>query len=321
MTTNEKIFEQWYNQIAQIPELGFKQTQLLTIKMNNALNETEREEIREKLINGTLYLVFREIKKYLIGLNGSQFDIEDIISEAINEWISVIDSSKVLSVLSFQQLFRSNFYGSLSDRIVPDKMAIYTNFGINYMDVSILLSEFIELKNNNENLSIAEFSEYLLHNSQYEKYYWKLTSEKNIKKYYNLFDLFNAIYESLTKDKDGKVATPPKSILFFTIHLFINSAYYNYSPNIKDIVCEDPTQKIDQELFDEYIPELVKQCNLPDYKTMVLIKHLGLDGEEPMTLEELAKNCNKSNKMMGKYKREVIARLKRKPEIKKMYHK
>lgn len=322
MTTNEKILEQWSKQIAQIPKLEFKEAQVLTVQMNTTSNETERAEIREKLINGTLYLVCKEIKKYLITINGSHFDIEDIINEANNQWISIIDSSRILSANFFQELFDSVFYSNLCNNLVPEKFPIHEYLNLSSINISILLEAFIEQKNHNEDLSISEFSEYLLVNSQYEKYYWKLTAEENIKMFYNLFYLFNAIYKSLSKNKEGQVEKICQKKLYLSLYLFIDSAHYNYSPSIKDMIYEDPTSKIDQEILDEHLFELIKKLNLPEFKKKIFIRNLGLDGEDPITLEKIAHNCKKDTRQtIHRFKQSVARILRKNPEIRDLHHK
>lgn len=311
MSTNEKILEQWSNQIAKIPKIRFKEAQELTIKMNLTSDEREKAEIREKLINGTLYLICEQIKKHFLFITGAQFDIEDIISEANNQWISIIDSGKILSVVSFRNLFNLDFHRILSNKLVPDKLPILEIFEISIKDMHILLWDFIKQKNNNENLTISTFSESLLHRPDYEKYFWKLTTEIPRNKFYRLYDLFNAIYQALPKNKKGKVKEMSQRHIYYNIRLLINFGYYNCSSSINDMISEDHINKIEQDFFYEQIVKLIMESKISFIKKDILIKNLGLNGEEPMKFEEIGKISKKSRQSVGDHKRAAIAKLKK----------
>lgn len=107
---NERILENWIKSISTYPKYSFKEAKDLYKQIQNTKVEYEKHELREKLITGTLYLLNNYIKKnILVHFNNSKFDINDIINNAVEEWIKIIDSSALLNANSFNSLVKLAF--------------------------------------------------------------------------------------------------------------------------------------------------------------------------------------------------------------------
>ena len=98
----------WYEEIKHYDKLSLKEVK----KLNKLMLEStgsEKEELREKLILGTLHLVYNFVcESGTTAISTSLFDVDDIMNTSIEVWINILDEGILVNGCnrSFQTLHR-----------------------------------------------------------------------------------------------------------------------------------------------------------------------------------------------------------------------
>lgn len=114
MNQNVEKLDAWEEVIKDFNKIRLKDAKNLYNNIINTTDRNERARLREELITGTLYLPFKFLKKsYLMYVNGSNYDFDDVINSANKIWIDLIDSGRLLKVHSYSMLLRGGFHNAL----------------------------------------------------------------------------------------------------------------------------------------------------------------------------------------------------------------
>lgn len=119
----------WYNQIKDYERLNIDEARDLCQKMLGSEGEI-RERYRNKLILGTLYLVYNFVcDSGLTAIKASYFDTDDIISISTEVWIELMDSGILLgeNIKYFSFLFSATFYRKIIHQLVGEQEDYYRN--------------------------------------------------------------------------------------------------------------------------------------------------------------------------------------------------
>lgn len=118
----------WYKQISGFEKLTLSEAQDL-LRKANATDDIELKKLyKDKVILGTLYVVYDFINKNDFNyLKSTVYDMDDIISTCNEIWINMIESGKMLSVERFSFAFDHKFYSELTDKLVFNRYLLYEN--------------------------------------------------------------------------------------------------------------------------------------------------------------------------------------------------
>lgn len=127
--TNYYKLKKWYEEIKNYERLTLKEAKTLN-RLMLTLSQEELEKYRNKLILGTIYLVYNFVcNSGLTAIKSSYFDIDDIMNISIEIWINMIDSNILLNnnTKSYVQLFLREFYIRLNKHLIGENTKYYSS--------------------------------------------------------------------------------------------------------------------------------------------------------------------------------------------------
>ncbi len=180
------ILENWYEQIKGFEKLSLKEAKQLIEQARNESQKEKQEELYERVILGTLYVVYDVLKdnRYSL-LQSGAYDMNDIISAANELFIRGIKSGEILNLKVFSRFFNHGFFTELENQMIEQservirKMEGYGNNFAKYYKA------YIALRENRDDITLEEFL--------------KVISSKDIGIYY--FSLFETLYEKGVYDE------------------------------------------------------------------------------------------------------------------------
>lgn len=113
-------------QIESLDKLKIDEAKELYKKAINSSDEKLKKLYFDKLILGTMYVVYNYIERNGLEIfQSSQYDIDDIQSAFIELWIKKIKNGELLNVDSYSNMFTSKFYNDICTNLIGDEMPIY----------------------------------------------------------------------------------------------------------------------------------------------------------------------------------------------------
>lgn len=157
--TNKLAYQKlmfWYEEIKNYEQLGLKEAKELNRLMLES-NGEDRCKYREKLIKGTLFLVYYFVcKSGYTAIKSSDFDINDIMNTSIEIWINMLDSGVLLrdSVNDFACLFLKEFYIRINTTLLGKERLKYFWYEDSYAQLARgnfgkILEKYIDCIRNN----------------------------------------------------------------------------------------------------------------------------------------------------------------------------
>ena len=303
--------EMWFEKIKNYPQLKLDEAQKLYTEMIKENDNDKKINIRNNLINSTLYVVLNYLKNSDLDIleNGS-YDMDDIVSSTIEYYINEIDNGNLLNVQSFSYLFRSTYYSYLSSTFVPQKEDIEISKFITSYNFGYLMKIFLLLKRNNDDVT---FENYLneVRNSEYvDGWYCYKVSENYL---YKCFQVFQNIYSKININDNS---IPSRTKLEFMRHLLADiylrediSLTMKYDSNFEDEVINDV-------LIKKSIDYILNHSELQEREIDVLIKRFGIDDGNIKTLEHIGNIYGLSKERIREIEVKALRKL-RHPTIKK----
>ena len=158
MNNKEKL-ENWHKNIEKYERLNFTEVKNLLKKMKTSTNIQEKQELRERIILGTLYVIIKFIDRN--HLADFDIDIDDVINSSLEVWINAIDSFKILELKGFHEFFDTNFYNKLLEKMVGESFAKEAKE--NSLDFWFIFSKYVDLSRAEEKVNYSYFFE-MMHN-------------------------------------------------------------------------------------------------------------------------------------------------------------
>ena len=113
--------DKWYQEISSIEKLKIDEAKELYQKAKMSSDVNTQKIFMDKIILGTLYVVFDYIKRNDIEMfYSSSFDMDDIISSFNEVWINKIYNGDLLRVDSFSNIFTASFFSELYKNLCND---------------------------------------------------------------------------------------------------------------------------------------------------------------------------------------------------------
>ncbi len=300
---------QWYDQISSFERLKISDAQELYKKAINTSNEAQKKLYMDRLILGTLYIVYKYIKRNGLELFiSSSYDMNDIISSFNEVWIKKLYSGDLLKVNSYSLLFTSAYFNDVYNNLCGNEILVNEQFDISKECFVELLSLYIEFKNKSLDIEFKDIVK--------EKYYstGKLpfyTYEYVI----NIIPLFEIIYNNLNFDKTDEISLGKTKIynyLGLIINIGLIEPISDELPNkndmedkiLRDIVLEHFINDVDQVLTDERMKQIIHE-------------RYGLDGTSPLYLDAIGKIHGISRAKVGQIEAKALRTLRKSSNIRK----
>ena len=272
-------------QIESLDKLKIDEAKELYKKAINSSDEKLKKLYFDKLILGTMYVVYNYIERNGLEIfQSSQYDIDDIQSAFIELWIKKIKNGELLNVDSYSNMFTSKFYNDICTNLIGDEMPIYEQSGIPVESFVDLFYIFIELKNSGKKFDFDD----LMNAFNQEKHY-SIQRVPHLQEYSNLMLIFENMYNNLNFDKTEDLEVTKRKVRIY-IKLFINNGEYE---NISDdMVAADNTEDIvDKVMYEKFIKD-VDDVITDEKKKEIIYQRFGIGGDSPKLLDELIYNYN-----------------------------
>lgn len=266
-----KELENWYDQISNFERLKLEKAKELYIKAINEKDELIKKEYMERLITGTLYVVYNFIKKQGFNiLKSSSYDMNDIINTFNEVWINMIYNGELLNVDRYSLLFSTTTINKVYDILHSNQLTFNERFYISYDCIKECFIEYIQsIRNETE----CDFSKLV------EKYY-----NGNEYIYKSLIQMI-PIFDALSKNIDFDNIRNSKINKYFKF-IFETGLTEPLNVNIED------DSNIERRIIMSIISDdFIKEVDLSlkkEKQRQVIHERFGLDDNNPLTLKEVA---------------------------------
>lgn len=297
-------------QIESLDKLKIDEAKELYKKSINSSDEKLKKLYFDKLILGTMYVVYNYIERNGLEIfQSSQYDIDDIQSAFIELWIKKIKNGELLNVDSYSNMFTSKFYNDICTNLIGDEMPIYEQSGIPVESFVDLFYIFIELKNSGKKFDFDD----LMNAFNQEKHY-SIQRVPHLQEYSNLMLIFENMYNNLNFDKTEDLEVTKRKVRIY-IKLFINNGEYE---NISDdMVAADNTEDIvDKVMYEKFIKD-VDDVITDEKKKEIIYQRFGIGGDSPKLLDELSEQFGVTSDMIRQIVAKTLRNLRMSDKIKK----
>ena len=188
---------QWYNQISSFERLKLTEAQDLYRKAIDTQNETLKKSYMDKLISGTLYVVYEYIKRNGLELFvSSSYDMNDIISSFNEVWIKKLYNGDLLNVDRYSLLFTSPYFNEVYDNLCGDEIIVNEQFNVSIDCLIELLTSYILYRNKELDKSFKRVIEETFYTDK-----WNSWANYTYDDVIEMIPLLERIYDNLNFDK------------------------------------------------------------------------------------------------------------------------
>ena len=266
---------EWASQISNFEKLRLADAKRLYLKAINESDETLKKEYFDRLINGTLYVVYNYIKKQNFELfQSSAYDMNDVINSFNELWINIIYSGEIINVDRYSLLFTTTITNKLYESLCNNQTTLNERFLVSYDCIKECFIEFIESRKK------GKFYDF---NKVIEQYY---QGEYCYDYAYNTIILILPIFESIIKYVDIDRLKPSKINKYFKF-IFDIGLSESLKDNMPDEI--DIEERTILKLLNE---EFIREVDLSikkDKQRQVIHERFGLDDNNPLSLKEVGK--------------------------------
>ena len=280
MNENLKKLEKWYDSISGFEKLKFPEVKTLLNVMNVVTDVNVKKEIREKIITGTLHVIYAFIKSNEIFLvPNMNYDIDDVINTFVEFWINAIDSGELVNVNSYSQLLYRSI-GKIANALVGEQ----NNKEHIFLDDFLLLLDYFLKEEPNYEVFLAFVNEKGLKVTPSPSREYEI-----LELYLLLSDLSKNVFSFLNKDEISN--TKKRFLKDFLI------SFRTYTLLKFQDVDYDIEKRITNNLYCEQILERMKngkQFPINNFERFSAIFNFRF--QENMTFEEIAQELGISQK-------------------------
>jgi len=320
ISTSDKLdkINNWYKMMENVSELTFEEAKDLTKKLSAMPSGNDKNELRDRVINGTLVKVLDYIKRsdFLL-LNSSHYDMDDVISAACEVWIEIIDDNRFENTNWYTHMFNSYFHQRISEKLGIISQGEMSKISLMTRDTfARVMSWLFEMNKSNNIISFDDFKEFVRNNRELE--FYGITRYEG--QLYTAYELMNEIYNSCFNSKDIEPDISINRLKFIqrmmvdsvVVGTFNDEVYNMSTEDVEDIVCKRDEENlfIDNVFNNSKLSELEKEVLLYrmgffDGKAMPYRKvqqRLGLKSHETVRAAE-----SKALKKIRKYSKKIIS--------------
>lgn len=283
----EEVLSAWKNSINSFKKVRFPEARKLYLQYKNESNSEKKTEIRNKLIEGSLYIVINYIENSLYSkLNQNCYDISDIINAFIVAWSEELCSDRIFIYKSYNAIYSSRtFCKKVADNIFGDYSIGYNEFTITVNLFEKQFEIYTNMLKNSPDVKYSSDEEYFICEAKKENCY---DENINVKK---LFSFFDSIINSFDCDiNELKIGFTNISLLR---HILIKNGYENYYNATTNAIYDNIESGFERLLLNNQIRDFVRNNNFLTSKEREVINHrFGLIDGKQLTLEELRFKLN-----------------------------
>lgn len=262
-----------FNQISSFDRLKLVEAQELYKKAMSTNNSSLKKDYIDKLILGTLYVVYNYISRNnLVILSTRLYDIDDIISAFTEAWIQKIYNGELLRVSRYSYLFTSTFFNDVYEKLGGSNFLISDLFGCSVDEFVNLFNDFVELKKSNKKLNYNLFI---------EKFYNSI--DKSFSE--DILLLFEKIYINLNMNINEINKTTIKNYLKLIIDI---SIFDSISNNIVDENNDMERNFIDKSVYHDFVRDVDSIIGDERERTIIYQKY-GLRENDRKTYGEIGR--------------------------------
>ena len=282
MSNNDLILNQWEKQISNYEKLTIDAAKNLYEKINLTTDPNLKKAYMDRLVLGTLYVVLQYIKRNQLSFFiKPPYDMNDVISSFNEVWINKIYNGELLHVSGFSQLFTSSFFSEVYNKLGGSKISNDLIKLTNDQLLDLFL-KYVDLKNS-DNADIY---------GTLRKYCFNNIAKSKVKELNNILFWFEQIYSILELDKEYTIKNNINERKVMFLKLIIDACYEKLTDNIEDDF------NVENLVIDSInYPIIIKEINdilLPQKSKKILEQRFGLNGNEPLTFNQIAEKSNLS---------------------------
>lgn len=296
---NNKILERWYKNFKNFAKLDIASAKELNTLMLKENDENTKLQLREKLIYGTLYMVYKFLKdSEFLDFKSPSYTMDDIISETVNYLINSIDDGTILKISFLSHLFNKKYYVNLRNKLTEEKPndLLTSDDSVKFQKILIW---YFELKDSGYDIDFNNFKSYV------ESSFNSKGNNSNVFDYMDLYNGLNGFYEycqnnNIDAHNKAKISGQYRD---FIINIGNNITKEN---SHNELVMEDDT--FEKASFEEKKQTLLALLNLgliDDRAKTIICMHHGLNGKE-YTQEQIAKYLHISKARVGQIENRTL---------------
>ena len=313
MKNSSIVLKELKEQISGFEKLKIIKAQELYKKAISTSDTKLKKLYMDKLVLGTLYVIYDYIERNQINLFSSAvYGVEDIISSFIETWIEKMYNGDIANVDKFSLILNISFFNEVYNKLGGQEIVVNDLYSLPTEQFIKLFLKYIESKNVGRELTQDDIIRYFW-GDDYKKYlkYGSVFYDVDL----NIIKLFEGIYKNLELDKiDDLELNKTKIYGFLKIILsagLIDSISDDYvdSYDMEDNI----VNKIFFEKFNDYVDNTIEQERTKD----IIHKRYGLDDGHPQTLEQIGKTYKISRDRVRQIEAKAIRKLRGNSNIRK----
>lgn len=313
MRNSSIVLRELKEQISGFEKLKIIKAQELYKKAISTSDTKLKKLYMDKLVLGTLYVIYDYIERNQINLFSSAvYGVEDIISSFIETWIEKMYNGDIVNVDKFSLILNISFFNEVYNKLGGQEIVVNDLYSLPTEQFIKLFLKYIESKNVGRELTQDDIIRYFW-GDDYKKYlkYGSVFYDVDL----NIIKLFEGIYKNLELDKiDDLELNKTKIYGFLKIILsagLIDSISDDYvdSYDMEDNI----VNKIFFEKFNDYVDNTIEQERTKD----IIHKRYGLDDGHPQTLEQIGKTYKISRDRVRQIEAKAIRKLRGNSNIRK----
>lgn len=284
LNSSDLVLKEWLKQISQYDKLKLSEAQELCRKGFESLDESRKKLYMDKVILGTLYVVYNYITRNNLSiLSARGYDTNDIISSFVEIWIKKVYDGELLSIDKYSNIFTRTYFNEVYQNLVGKDIIFHETFGMPTEFFADLFHIFIQFKNKGLNFTYGDLIKVI---SKDEYHYWYLIEKYNS----SIMLMFENIYNNLNCNKDENLDIGITKINdFFKVFIDIG-----ITESISDELLDGldmESNVINKILFEPFIKD-IDDALANDRQRQIIHQRYGLDDGIPKTLDEVAKIHN-----------------------------
>ena len=308
-----KELEQWYNQISSFPKLRITEAQDLYQKAISTKDETLKKAYMDRLILGTLYVVYKYIKRNGLELFiSSSYDMNDIISSFNEVWIKKLYNGDLLNVNRYSILFTSSYYNDVYNNLSGDEIIVNEQLGVSTDCLVELIALYISYRNKDLKKTFEEVIEETFFTDR-----WISCPYFIYKDVMKTIPLLEKIYNNLNFDKFEDLSLGKTKIANY-LRLIINNGLIDPLSNelpdendiedyiITNIIMKDFVNDVDNVLSNERERQIIHE-------------RYGLDNGSPLYLGDVGKIHGLSKDRISQIEAKALRKMRNRREFVQKY--
>ena len=262
MEQNFLILKNWFSSFENYQKLSLKKAQEVYIHFIHSTNIEEKNVLKEKLVLGTMYVVYETIKdSFLVYLPSNKCNVEDIIQAGILVWMEFINNGKILDISYYSDFFRRDFFLKIAQSLLcsernKDASFLYFEFfGVEKQSFFTCLFQYILLREKMGKLSYSQFLQ-------------TFKEFPTLRSFYSFFEEIYSLVDSVSiLDKEENFSY--RKIAFFLPYIMeevLYSIYNSKDPSNVFLEIENPLNEIECQLLRNRVREIYEILELPSYR-------------------------------------------------------